>query len=525
MVENAGLLVGVVIIYLIAVLIIGWIAGKKTSSNTADYMVAGGKMPMWLTTATLLATFICGGTVIGGAGIAYSDGLRASIPDPFGACLCLIVSGFFYLKIIRKTGAKSAGSVYANRFGNVGAAVASLCMIPTFVFFGASQVAAAGKVFHTLLGWDFITMALISGIIIIVYTYMGGITAVAWTDFVQIGILILGVLILFPLILGHINELGGTGAAVSLMGEDFFSFGPEPGSLGVAGILTYLALWVGTSAGAIPGCDVIQRSLVAKNGDQAKWSGVLSGVIMAAVGLLVVLIGAWSNLLADQGIINAANVARIAEDSELLIPLLAQQFMHPVVLALFLTGLLGAIMSSADSALFAPATIVSNDLIRPWMEKTGKPYVDNDLTKWTRWSVLGIGILSIILGIMTESVFTLMVVGFTMQGGMLFFPLTLGLFWKKANKWGGVSGMIAGAVVIFFMMIIQGTPFPEPFWALTFLPMLISGLVMVVVSLATQKSCPPVALMDVSTNEPVKWGDLEHHYDKPQELSKTRKAV
>lgn len=192
----------------------------------------------------------------------------------------------------------------------------------------------------------------------------------------------------------------------------------------------------------------------------------------------------------------------------MLIPLLAVQFMHPLMLAIFLVGLLAAIMSSADSALFAPAAIISNDLIRPWKEWKGQSYVDSDLTKWTRWSVAAIGVLATILGVMTESVFTLMVVGFTMQGGMLFFPLTLALYWKKANKWGGVSGMLSGAVVIAIMMIVQRTPFPEPFWALVFIPMLVSLVVMVVVSLATQKSCPPMPLMDVRTNKPVKWEDL-----------------
>ena len=513
MIENTGLLLTVMGIYMIGILIIGWVAGKKNSSTSSDYMVAGGRMSGWLTTATLLATFICGGTVMGGAGTAYSDGLRATIPDPFGAALCLVAGGLFYLKVIRKTSAKSAGSVYANRFGNTGAAVASLCMIPTFVFFGASQIAAAGKVFQIILGWDFVTMALISGIIIVVYTYMGGITAVAWTDFVQIAILVIGVIILYPMVLGQLDTVGGTQAAVNLMGSDFFSFAPEPGTFTFVGILTYLALWIGTSAGAIPGCDLIQRSLVARTGNTAKWSGVASGVIMAVIGLLVVLIGAWANLLTDTGFISASNAAAISEDGELLIPLLASQLMHPWVLAIFLSGLLGAIMSSADSALFAPATIVSNDLIRPLVERAGKTYEDNDLTKWTKWSVLGIGFLSIILGIYTQSVFDLMITGFTVQGGMLFFPLTLALYWKKANKWGGIAGMVTGGAVTFGMMIAQGTVYPEPYWALVFMPMIISGLTVVVVSLATQKSCPPVALTDANTHKAVKWGDLQHSYD------------
>jgi SSS family transporter len=504
MIANAGLLMGVIIVTLVLIMLIGWWAGKKTS-GFRDFMVAEGKMPFWLTTATLLATFICGGTVMGGAGTAYNDGLQATIPDPFGAALCLIAGGAFYLSLIRKTGAVSAGSVYKNRYGAIGAAVASLCMVPTFVFFAGSQVAAGAKLFRIMLGFDFFATAMFMGIFVIVYTVMGGIKAVAWTDFVQIGLLVLGVLCLFPMTLIHLNSLGGHAAAVELMGRDFFSFGLL-GDYSFTGIATYFALWVGTSAGAVPGCDVIQRGLVAKTPRTAKWSGIVSGVIMVLIGLMVVYIGAWSNLFVEKGLLSPEQVAAVEEDAELLIPLLTTKLMPSVLTALFFVGLIGAIMSSADSALFAPATILSNDLIRPWFERIHKPYTEKDLTRWTRYSVIFLGILATILGGFTQSVFDLMVVGFTVQV-VLFFPLTLALYWKGANKTGAVAGMVTGMALVLGMMLVRRSVAPEPYWFLTFGPMLIALAVQIIVSRVTAKTDPPLPLTH-EDGSIIKWPEL-----------------
>ena len=506
MVQNATFLIIVMIAALACFMYLGWLAGKKTSDKSEDYMAAGGKMPFWLTTATLLATFICGGTVMGGSGTAFVDGMQATIPDPFAACLCLVAGGFLFQHIIRKTGALSAASVYSDRYGTAGGLVSGICTIFPMLFFAGAQVAATGKLFQILLGWDFTTIAIASGLFVIVYTVFGGITAVAWTDFVQVGLLVLGVICLFPAVLSRLNEMGGHAAAVQLMGEEFFNFGLN-GDWSFTGIMTYLALWVGASAGAMPGADIIQRGLVAKTPGVARWSSVTAGVLMTVIGLLVVFIGAWSNVFVDQGMFSASEIALINSDSELLIPLLATHLLPTWLVALFFVGLLGAIMSSADSALFAPATIVSNDIVRPLMEKkTGKPVEDKKLTLWTRFAVIGLGLIATLFGAFTQSVFTLMVIGFTIQI-VLFFPLLLALYWKGANKTGGIWGMISGLAVCAILMISQGTIDYDPYWVLVFLPLAVTLLVEVVVSKATAQKDPPVPLTH-RDGSIVKWPEL-----------------
>ncbi len=505
MVANSTLLIVVMLIALAGFMFLGWLAGKKTSNSSANYMAAEGKMPYWLVTATILATFICGGTVMGGAGVAFTDGLQATIPDPFAACLCLIAGGILFQGIIRKTGAVSAASVYQNRYGTQGALVAGICTMFPMLFFAGAQIAATAKLFQIVLGTSFVPIAIAAGAFVIIYTVFGGITAVAWTDFVQVGLLVLGVVILFPVALVKLNEMGGQAAAVDMMGSEFFSLANTDWTFN--GVLTYLALWIGASAGAMPGADIMQRGLIAKSPKVATWSSITAGIIMTVIGVLVVLMGGWANVFQANGMFTADQMALIAEDSELLIPFLATHMLPSWFVAIFFVGLLGAIMSSADSALFAPATIISNDIIRPIVhKKTGKPVEDKKLTLWTRLAVIGLGVVATLFGAFTQSVFTLMVIGFTVQI-VLFFPLLLALYWKKANRTGGIAGMIAGVLFCAVMMIAQGTIDAEPYWLLVFGPMVASLVVQIVVSLATQKSNPPVPLSHMDGTA-IKWPEL-----------------
>ena len=518
LVEHAGFLLVIMIIYLIAMLVLGYIAGLKTSDSSDDYMAAEGKMPIWLVTATILATFICGATIMGGGGVAYEAGIPAAIADPFAACLCLIAGGFIFQGQIRRTGAVSPAAVYQNRYGVVGGAIAGVCTIMPMLFFAGAQVAATGKLFQIVLGWPFKTTAILSGLFVIIYTAFGGITAVVWTDFAQVGILIIGVIVIFPAALAHVNDLGGPQAAKDLLGADWFSlsYGAalRTGNLdttthGAEAIISYLALWIGASAGAMPGSDIMQRALVAKSPGIAKASAVIAGVLMTIIGFMVVYSGAWARFFVESGhnLFSAAEMERLAGDSELVMPLISTHLLPTWFTAIFYVGLLGAIMSSADTALFAPATIVANDIIRPLYNRSkGHSLEDKKLTTLVRISVIVLGIIATVFGAFTQSVFTLEVIGFTVQI-VLFFPLLFALYWKKANRTGAVVGMVGGILFCVIMMVAQGTVDPSPYWAICFGPMLTVLILQVVVSLATQKSDPPVPLM-ARDGSVLKWPEL-----------------
>ena len=517
LVEHAGFLLVIMILYLCLMLFLGYVAGRKTTDNSDDYMAAEGRMPFWLVTATILATFICGATIMGGGGVAYSDGFPATIADPFAACLCLIAGGFVFQGQIRRTGAVSPAAVYQNRYGVLGGAIAGVCTIMPMLFFAGAQVAATGKLFQIVLGWPFKTVAILSGIFVIIYTAFGGITAVVWTDFAQVAILIIGVIVIFPAALAHVNELGGQAAAKDLLGSDWFSLGYgaalrtdnlDTSVNGIEAVISYLALWVGCAAGAMPGSDIMQRALVAKSPGVAKASAVTAGILMTILGFFVVYSGAWARFFVESGhnMFTAAEMERLAEDSELVMPLISTHLLPQWFTAIFYVGLLGAIMSSADTALFAPATIIANDIIRPLTHRSGKIIEDKKMITIVRLCVIGLGIIATFFGTFTQSVYTLEVIGFTVQI-VLFFPLLFALYWKRANRTGAVVGMIAGIIFCVVMMVAQGTVDPSPYWAICFGPAVVCLILQVIVSLATAKSDPPVPLM-ARDGTVLKWAEL-----------------
>ena len=517
LVEHAAFLLVVMIAYLLLMLLLGYIAGRKTTDNSDDYMAAEGKMPFWLVTATILATFICGATIMGGGGVAYSDGFAATIADPFAACLCLIAGGFIFQGQIRRTGAVSPAAVYQNRYGVLGGVIAGVCTIMPMLFFAGAQVAATGKLFQIVLGWPFRTTAILSGIFVIVYTAFGGITAVVWTDFAQVLILIIGVIVIFPAALAHVNELGGQAAAHDLLGSDWFSLGYgaalrtdnlDVSVHGFEAIISYIGLWVGCSAGAMPGSDIMQRALVAKSPNVAKYSAVFAGILMTILGFFVVYTGAWARFFVESGhnLFTSVEMERLAEDSELVMPLISTHLLPQWFTAIFYVGLLGAIMSSADTALFAPATIIANDVIRPLSHRAGKIIDDKRMITIVRICVIALGIIATLFGTFTESVYTLEVIGFTVQI-VLFFPLLLALYWKHANRTGAIAGMIFGILWCIVMMVSQGTVEPGPYYALALGPMIFGLIIQVIVSFATAKKDPPVPLM-ARDGSVLKWPEL-----------------
>ena len=227
---------------------------------------------------------------------------------------------------------------------------------------------------------------------------------------------------------------------------------------------------------------------------------------MAGIGLLVVYIGAWGNVFMAKGWFTSQQMEAIKADAEMLVLIMSTNMLQPFLVALFFTGVMGAIVSSADSALFAPATIISNDIVRNLFIKAKKPYADQDLTTWTQIAVAGLGVAATLLGAVTVSVFDLMVIGFTLQA-VLFFPLTFALYWKGANKTGAVAGMITGMTLVLGFMLSQGTISPEPYWVLVFMPMGVGCLVQLIVSRLTARSDPPLPLTHADGSI-ISWPDL-----------------
>ena len=334
-------------LYVLLTLSVGIYASRRVK-DSVDFVVAGRRLGLVLTTGTLSATWFGTGTVLGAAGAAYKGGFLAVIADPFGAALCLFLAGMFYVRMMRRAGVSTIAEFFERRFGKTAGVLTAACTIPAYLGWVASLMVGFGKIIHALTGLDAVTGTCIGAAIVLIYTAAGGMWAVTLTDFIQVAVLTLGLIFMTPILL---NDMGGWAAIRAQIPDDQFYLYPRD-----AGLTTWAAYvrdWLVIGLGNLAGQDLLQRSLSSRGEAVAQNSAYLSGVIYLTVGLLPVFLGLAATL----------TFPNLGDPEQVMIKL-AQTYLPPLGIAVFIGALISALMSSADSALLAPASVIGNDLIR-----------------------------------------------------------------------------------------------------------------------------------------------------------------
>ena len=194
-------------IYLAIMLVIGVYAAKRTVS-TADFIVSGRRMPLWICSVTLMATWFGGGTMMGASGAAYEGGLLAVIADPFGGAMVMFLAGFFFVRLFRRLRLLTFVEFFRDRYGITAATIAAIGSICSSVGWTGALLVAFGYVFQSLTGVPMVIGITGGAIVVFTYTVVGGMWAVALTDFVQMVIIAIGLILLLIVVL---IDVGGWG--------------------------------------------------------------------------------------------------------------------------------------------------------------------------------------------------------------------------------------------------------------------------------------------------------------------------
>ncbi len=475
-------------LFLVFIIIVGVIASKKTK-EADSYIVANRNSNYFLIVGTLFATFWGGGTVLGGSGAAFNDGIMGVIEDPFAAGLALILVGVFFVKTLRRLNLNSIGELYARRFSKNVSYCASALMIPTYIILTSVQLLAIGKIANVIFGVNFMLAFLIGTAVVLIYTVLGGILAVVWTDAIQMIIIFVGLIVIS--IIG-IRYVGGIDVIASNTPDHFWDFFPN--DTNQVTWIAYLAMWVGMALGNIPSPDIAQRAFIAKDEKTAQKGMISAGLLYWTVGLIPIFISLIVITMINTNALDSTIISRINEDSELLIPLLAKKLLGPVGLGVFVGSLIAAVLSSASTSLFATAVIMSNDIYKPFFMKEKN---DKKLILVTRFSVIIIGVLAVLIGIMSNNLYDLTIFAFTLLFGILFFPFIFALKSKRVNSYGVLAGMIAGLLVNLVGAIAQQTVIPEPWEFYTLVPALVNLVMILVVSYFTKNMNQATPLEDL----------------------------
>jgi solute:Na+ symporter, SSS family len=467
MTDQVGVLAGLTL-YFLAVLAIGVVAARKVK-GTDDFVVAGRRLPLWLATGTLLATWMGAGTAMGAAGAAYEGGFLAVIADPFGAALCLILAGLFFVRVLRRMRLLTIIDFFASKYSPNLGLLAGLAMIAVYIGWTGSQLVAFGFVLHTMAGVDPSIGIIIATVIVLFYTAAGGMWAVALTDFFQIVLLALGFIIILPL---AISAGGGWEQISGRIPEGSFRIVPVEGD--AITWMHYVRAWAVVGLGGLAGQDLMQRTLSSKNENVAQNACYLAGIGYLTVGMIPVLLG----------IVGAVLIPDLA-NPEFIVPELALRYLSVVPLTIFIGALLLAIMSSADSAILAPASIFGENVVKRFAPHLSR----RAILTWIRWSIPVIGFAALGIALHAQNVYALFLDSFTILLVALFVPLTAGIWWERANRSGAAASMVVGVAVW-----LGGKPI-LPDLPTDLLGVLAAAVAMVAVSLATQRSDPPRPLL------------------------------
>jgi Na+/proline symporter len=351
----------------------------------------------------------------------------------------LILAGVFFARCFRKLNAQTIVDYFEMRYGKGPAAFLSVLYVPVYLGWIGAQLLAFGRILESLTGLDATLSILISTFVVILYTYWGGMWADTLTDLFQMIILVAGLLVLFPML---VSRLGGWSAMVAATDPEklrFFPAGREPLSW-----LCYIEAWMIVGIGSLPAQDLFQRIMAARNHVVARWSSIVAGVLYVGFGLFPVLLGIFGKLAMPE-----------SENDRILVNLALKYLPGPAI-ALMVGALLSAIMSSADSAILAPASIIGHN-IAPLLKRG---LSEEWQLRWCRWTVPILTFLSLGIAMYYQRIYDLCKEAWGVLLVGVAAPMIFGVYWRQATTAGAVAGAIAGtgSWVLFRMFLPEGQP-------------------------------------------------------------------
>lgn len=479
-------------VYLVAMVMIGVVYSKKTK-NVGDFYLGGRKLGPLVTAMSAEASDMSSYLLMGLPGLALLSGVAEVGWTVIGLALGTYFNWLIVAKRLRnyseQIGAITIPDFFSRRYrekSNIIMAIAAIMIIIFFVPYTASGFSACGKLFGTLFGVDYHLAMIVSAIVIVGYTSLGGFNAASITDFIQS--IIMTVALIIVLVFG-IKQAGGMDAVIanakSLDGYlDFFkgydAKTNSAGSFPALSVVSTLAWGLGYFG--MP--HILLRFMAIENPEKIKLSRRVASVWVVISMAVAVLIGIVGKAMVSNGALNSF------ADSETVIVQIANFLSKfgivPALLAgVILAGILASTMSTADSQLLAASSAASENILGGLFKIKLNEKTEMIVARLTLIIISVIGV--VIAWDANSSVFR--VVSFAWAGfGAAFGPVVLlALFWKRSNKYGALAGMISGGVMVFVWKFVIAK-LGGAFAIYELLPAFAIGLVVnIVVSLATPK--------------------------------------
>jgi Na+/proline symporter len=427
-----------VLVYLAVTIAIGLYATKFVSSSK-DYLVAGRSLPLYMTTATVFATWFGAETVLSVSATFVKDGLGGIPADPFGATFCLIFVAAFFARAFYRMDLLTIGDFYKKRYGKGVEVLTSIAVTLSYLGWTSAQLTALGIVFNSLsqgaIGLDH--GILLGALIVLIYTTLGGMWSVALTDLFQSVVIVVGLIYVAALASGMAGGLGVVVHHAADAGK--FSFWPTGGS---KEWWAFVAAWATLAVGSIPQQDVFQRVTSAKD-ERTAIKGSLLGAAAYFVFAFVPMFLAYAALMIDPKMVNSL-LAQEGREVQLILPNFVLAHTPIFAQIMFFGALLSAILSTASGALLAPTALFTENVVKPLFgDMSDKRFL---LTLRTILVFFTAGVLMFALN-NTSTMYEMVQNAYKVTLVGAFVPLACGIYWHRATTQGALVSSLVGLAV------------------------------------------------------------------------------
>ena len=462
-----------VLVYLAVTIAIGLYATRFVS-NSKDYLVAGRSLPLYMTTATVFATWFGAETVLSVSATFVQDGLGGIPADPFGATFCLIFVALFFARAFYRMDLLTIGDFYKKRYGKGVEVLTSIAVTLSYLGWTSAQLTALGIVFNSLSqGAIPLNQGILLGaVIVLIYTTLGGMWSVALTDLFHSVVIFLGLIYVAALASGM---AGGFGAVIAHASDaNKFSFWPTGGS---KEWFAFVAAWATLAIGSIPQQDVFQRVTSAKDESTAVRGSLLGAGAYFAFAFVPMFL-AYAALMVNPEMVNGL-LKQGGREIQLILPNFVLLHTPMFAQVMFFGALLSAILSTASGALLAPTGLFTENVLKPLFgDMSDKRFL---LTLRVVLVLFTAGVLVFALN-NTSTMYEMVQNAYKVTLVGAFVPLVCGIYWARASTQGALLSALAGLAV----WAICESFFPEAVVPPQIVGLIASAIGMVAGSLAPQ---------------------------------------
>ncbi|WP_198655626.1 sodium:solute symporter family protein [Salinicola sp. CR57] len=449
-----------VIAYIVLMVVIGLYFSRRKVHDDTDFIVAGRSLSTLVLTATLLATFVGSGSIVGGASFVFQHGPGAAIFFFAGTPIAALVVYFLLAQKMRRSRATTIPGLIEERFGSTARSIASLIILLAYVGIVSYQFTGAGQALNLAFGLPVWQGVVIAALVMIGLATMGGLVSVAYTDYLSAIIIFGSMLIALPLVLTRLGGLGDMMDALPATHQTLLGGLTPWQALGY--FLPLFLLILGDQ-------NLFQRFAAARDPATAKKAAM--GLVIASIvctSLITLLVCATRVMYPD-----------ITPSTAMMT--LAQQGLPTVVGGLLLASLVALLLTTGNSYLLSASASLTQDILGGLLKlniPAGKALLVNRLT------VVGLGILAWVLGAFFPSVLAMQMYSYGMYGAAITPVFLAALLWPRATPAGALAAMIVGGVMTLVWEIALGKPMG---WNSVLVAMPLAALTLIAVSLAGRR--------------------------------------